>query len=195
MSELPPRRESSPPAVRVSDADREQTVVRLREHTVAGRLTLEEFSQRVDRALAARTRAELDAATEHLPQPKAPPGRARGLLITLFGSEQRRGRWLVPERIWAVSLVGAPDLDFRQAAIASSEVQVTSFSIVGALTALVPAGVDVELGGLALVGGNDLTGDAPATAGEGPTIRIRSYALIGGARVTLVRASSTPELT
>jgi hypothetical protein len=185
-----------PPDVRVSDADREQTLVRLREHRATGRLTLDEFSQRVDRALAARTRAELDATTEHLPEPKAPPGRTSRLLITLFGSEQRRGRWHVPERILAVSLVGAPDLDFRQAAIASSEVRITSFSIIGALTALVPAGVDVELGGFALVGGNDLVGDDPPPApGEGPTIQIRSYALIGGARVTLVRTPLTHELT
>ena len=41
--------------MRVSDADRERAVAALREHLLAGRLTLEEFTERVD---AARTQSE-----------------------------------------------------------------------------------------------------------------------------------------
>ena len=41
------------PAVRASDAEREQTVARLRDATAEGRLSLEEFAQRADRAFAA----------------------------------------------------------------------------------------------------------------------------------------------
>ena len=41
------------PEIRVADADRERAVVALREHAVAGRLTLEEFGERVDQAYAA----------------------------------------------------------------------------------------------------------------------------------------------
>jgi hypothetical protein len=37
----------SPSAQRVSDAERDHTVTMLREHVVAGRLTLDEFSERV----------------------------------------------------------------------------------------------------------------------------------------------------
>ena len=36
---------------RVSDADRDRTVTMLREHVVDGRLTLDEFSERMGRAL------------------------------------------------------------------------------------------------------------------------------------------------
>jgi len=176
-----------------SDADCDQALALLREHTVAGRLTLEEFSERVDRALRARTRGELEAATARLPQAAAPEGRLRRFMITLFGSEQRQGRWRVPERIWAVSLIGAPDLDLRRAVIGSSEVRITSVSFMGALTALVPSGVDVELGGLALIGGNDLIDEGQLQAPGGPKVRIRSYALFGGARVTLVRTPSELE--
>jgi Domain of unknown function (DUF1707) len=178
----------------VSDEDRELALATLREHTVSGRLTLEEFSERVERALAARTRGELDATGEHLPQPaQEPGGRLRRFMVTIIGSEQRQGRWRVPARIWAVSIFGAPDLDLRQAVIGSSEVTITSISLVGKLTALVPAGVDVEVGGLALVGGNDLTDEGQARAAGGPTVRIRSYALLGGARVTLMRSSQELE--
>jgi hypothetical protein len=42
-------------ADRVSDAEREQMVLSLREHLLAGRLTLDEFSERVEAAYSART--------------------------------------------------------------------------------------------------------------------------------------------
>ncbi len=58
---------SQPPELRVSDADREATVVRLREAGGEGRLTLEELAERVERADSARTRADLDALTADLP--------------------------------------------------------------------------------------------------------------------------------
>ena len=47
------------PSLRVSDADREEVIVTLREHLLAGRLTLEEFSERVEAALRARFGGEL----------------------------------------------------------------------------------------------------------------------------------------
>jgi Domain of unknown function (DUF1707) len=55
------------PSIRVSDADREDAVVALREHLVAGRLTLEEFSARVETALRASVSAELARAQQDLP--------------------------------------------------------------------------------------------------------------------------------
>jgi hypothetical protein len=55
------------PRMRASDADRERTVTLLREHHAEGRLTADEFSDRVDRALAAKTIGELDALLADLP--------------------------------------------------------------------------------------------------------------------------------
>jgi len=54
-------------SMRISDDDREQVVVMLREHLLAGRLTLEEFSERVEAALRARVGAELARVNEDLP--------------------------------------------------------------------------------------------------------------------------------
>ena len=51
----------------VADADRDLTVDELRGHLMAGRLTADEFEERVTAAQKARTRAALDAATIHLP--------------------------------------------------------------------------------------------------------------------------------
>jgi hypothetical protein len=55
------------PDLRVSHAEREQVVAALQRHTAAGRLTLDEFSERVDHALAAVTRADLAKVTGDLP--------------------------------------------------------------------------------------------------------------------------------
>lgn len=60
------------PDLRVSHADREQVVAALHRHTAAGRLSLDEFGERVDRALAAVTRGDLAAVTRDLPAEAAP---------------------------------------------------------------------------------------------------------------------------
>lgn len=67
---------SDPSSLRVADADREQLADELREHVVAGRLTDEEFEERVGRAYTASTRGELDALKADLPMSPAALQRA-----------------------------------------------------------------------------------------------------------------------
>lgn len=55
------------PNLRASDADRDRVATQLREHMAAGRLTPEEFNERLDRALVARTTGDLDALLTDLP--------------------------------------------------------------------------------------------------------------------------------
>lgn len=184
-------------ALRVADADRERVGAVLREHTVQGRLTLDEFSSRLDALYASRSDAELAAVVSDLPElPAEGPrrGKKRAWLITLFGSDQRRGPWRAPRRMLAFSLIGSPDLDFRHAAIDTDEVRITSVALMGSLTAIVPAGVEVDLGGLCLVGGNDFVrGDEVPTVHGGPRLRIRCYTLFGGAAIKHVRAGALDE--
>jgi hypothetical protein len=54
-------------AVRASDADRERVVSALKDHCAAGRPTLEELPDRVERAYAATTMPELAELTDDLP--------------------------------------------------------------------------------------------------------------------------------
>jgi hypothetical protein len=53
---------------RASDADRDETATALREHYAAGRLTEEEFNERLDKAYAAKTLGELDSLMSDLPR-------------------------------------------------------------------------------------------------------------------------------
>jgi hypothetical protein len=69
-----PPRDASVPASggpRASDADRNRFVGMLERHFAEGRLSDEEFSDRMDRALAARTLGELYALSADLPDPPA----------------------------------------------------------------------------------------------------------------------------
>jgi hypothetical protein len=52
---------------RASDADRDRTAAALREHLAAGRLTIEEFDERLDKVYAAKTLGELDQVMADLP--------------------------------------------------------------------------------------------------------------------------------
>jgi uncharacterized membrane protein len=58
--------------LRIGDADREASAAALREHYAQGRLSLEEFNQRLDAVFAATTRGQLDAITRDLPHVTAP---------------------------------------------------------------------------------------------------------------------------
>jgi hypothetical protein len=60
------------PDLRIGDAEREATATELREHYAQGRLTLEEFNQRLEAALKAITQRELNRITSDLPHATAP---------------------------------------------------------------------------------------------------------------------------
>ncbi|AKS32398.1 DUF1707 domain-containing protein [Mycolicibacterium goodii] len=84
--------------LRVSDAERAHVRQLLERAVGAGMLTLDEYTERVDIALAARTRGELNAVLADLPDPHpgAPtvqhePEELRGWMSTI----ERRGQWTV----------------------------------------------------------------------------------------------------
>jgi Domain of unknown function (DUF1707) len=58
--------------MRVGDTEREATVTELREHFASGRLTQEEFNERVDEAFAAKTRGDLKSVMRDLPSVRPP---------------------------------------------------------------------------------------------------------------------------
>ena len=55
------------PDLRIGDAEREAAAVLLREHYAQGRLTLEEFNQRLDATFAATTQRQLGQISRDLP--------------------------------------------------------------------------------------------------------------------------------
>jgi hypothetical protein len=65
------------PRLRAGDTDREHVAETLQRHTAAGRLTLDEYEQRVSAAWQARTLGDLAALTADLPTTAPGRGSAR----------------------------------------------------------------------------------------------------------------------
>jgi hypothetical protein len=176
------------PAIRASDAEREQAVERLRAHAVDGRLTLGEFAQRVDQAYAAKTRDELDELTRDLPaaQSEASPGRPRfpRWLVSILGGVDRRGRVRLAAETIGLTFLGGMDLDLRDAEIEAPESRMTLVTLLGGVDIKLPEGVDADLRGVSFLGGKDFdAGKKPAPPGA-PKLTIHAYTLLGGVSVT-----------
>jgi class 3 adenylate cyclase len=184
------------PALRAADADREQAVAALREHTAAGRLTLEEFSERAERAYAATTLPDLEEVARDLPAMSAAPvpaerprRRPKRFTGVVFGNTQRTGRWRLARRGVVFVFFGDADLDLRQAELSGSVASITAFVLFGNIDVYVPEGIEVDLGGLAVIGhrrewGTDLQ-PHPGT----PLLRVRILSLFGTADLWRVPAA------
>ena len=55
--------------IRIGDAERDAAMAQLREHFVAGRLTFDELTERLDLALTAKTQGQIDGVMADLPRP------------------------------------------------------------------------------------------------------------------------------
>jgi hypothetical protein len=160
---------------RVSDAERERVVLSLREHLLAGRLTLDEFSERVDTAYGARTGAELVKAREYLPEavPESGPRRkATRITTAFFGDVERRGRLRLRGRSLAVSVFADLDLDLREAEIDEPETTVTVVVGFGNVDVYLPEGVNVDVAGITVFGRRREWGRDVVHA-HAPTVHVR----------------------
>lgn len=193
-AEFPPPRTAAPsalPAVRASDADREGAVAALREHTAAGRLTLEEFSERAERAYAARTFDELAAVGRDLPGavPAGQRRRPKRFTVAVLAHAVRTGRWRLPRFGFAFVCLGDSDLDLRQAELEHSVTTITAVILLGNIDVYVPEGIEVDFGGLGIFGHRREFGrDVPALPGT-PLVRVRIISLFGTADLWRVPAT------
>jgi class 3 adenylate cyclase len=187
----------SPDSKRVADADRDRTVNSLREHLVEGRLTLDEFSERMGAALQAKTRGELDAVMADLPARVDPldgtptsltpevarPRKASRWHVAVMSGHSTKGRWRIGGRTKAVAVMGGCDMDLRGAEIEGHEVEITAVAFWGGIQIIVPEGFDVELRGFSFMGGRSLRlKDVPIVPGS-PRIVVRGFAVMGGVEV------------
>lgn len=168
------------PALRISDAERERTVRTLGEHHAVGRLSYEEFVERMDLAYEARTHEQLDVLTADLPDAPAaqPRPQERRWLVSVMGGNER-AEDVAPDETVIVDVMGGSDLDLRGASFPAGGTTVTAIAVMGGSTIWVPEGARVELSGFALMGGN--SSQAPqAASGSGPLIKVKAWSLFGG---------------
>jgi hypothetical protein len=173
--------------LRASHADRDQVVELLRVAAGDGRLSAEELDDRLERALTARTYAELAALTTDLPAtPGAalvPPGAdavsatPKDLVrIHVHGSSARRdGRWVVPKELDIKVRGGGVTLDFTQAVITQPLLRITAEVRGGGLRLITRPGIVVDTGDISVHGGSITLPEPP-----GPDVPVQLRVEIAG---------------
>ena len=146
----------APPRMRASDADRERVVEVLCDAAGDGRLTAEEFDERLETALSSRTLDELAVLTADL---TGEPGRTGAATVQAEdviridkrgGSVRRCGRWVVPRRLELRSSGCDVMLDFTDAVITRDMLRIDMDVRGGSLILLVRPGTVVDAGSLAV---------------------------------------------
>jgi len=166
--------------LRASDADRDRVLALLSEAMSDGRLTADEHSERVQRAFSARTLGDLAELTADLAVPSAQPVRLDGgrVIAGIFGPARRDGRWVVPENLTVTAMFGEVEVDFTQAILQASRVQIYATVFGGRLRLIVPDGVSVIVSGHMVLGRK--RGSTPPPAGpDTPVIEVRALVLGG----------------
>ena len=154
---------------------------------------LEELDDRLERALTARTYAELAAPTADLPvcaavvPPDAgavsatPKDLAR---IHVRGSSIRRdGRWVVPKELDVKVRGGAVTLDFTEAVITQPLLRITAEVRGGGLRLITRPGIVVDAGDISLHGGS-VTLPEPPGPGVPVQLRVEIAGSVHGAGIT-----------
>jgi len=175
------------PDLRVSEKERDEATARLAKFCSEGRLTLEEFSERVEVVLAARTEGEIDQVMVDLPRgevtPYTSPLPSTGWLVGIMSPTRRHGRWRPKPKLRAMSIMGTIDLDLCNAEIDSPMIAINALAIMGSIRITVPEGVAVHVGGVAIMGEKKLrVSDAPLLPGS-PLIKVRAVPIMGSVEV------------
>ncbi len=159
--------------LRASHADRDQVVELLRVAAGDGRLSAEELDDRLERALTARTYAELAVLTADLPATAGSVVVPQGtgamsatpkdlVRIDVRGSSTRRdGPWVVPKALDVTARGGSVTLDFTEAVITQPLLRVTADVRGGSLRLITRPGMVVEADDIALHGSGITLPDPP----------------------------------
>lgn len=139
-----------PPDLRASDADRDRVIDVLRAATADGRLTADEFNERMEAALASRTFRELAPLTADLaaaPAQQKPETAQAEDVIRIDqrgGSVQRTGRWVVPRRLELHPSWCDVNLNFTEAVVMHETLHVDMKMRGGSLILVTGPGVVVD---------------------------------------------------
>lgn len=147
-----------PRALRVSDAERSHVVNVLQKAIGQGLLSLDEFTERTDVALAAKTRGDLNAVLVDLPglthkDPTAPARTPPVELRANMSTIKRQGDWRVPRELIVRNRLGSTKLDFSEATIEHEVVRVKLDVSGGTVKVMLPADASSDTNDVQMIAG------------------------------------------
>lgn len=147
MSVQPPK-PGSPRELRASDSERDAVVEQLRDAAAEGRIDLAELDVRLEKALRAKTHADLAPLTADLPRAVEADPQATLVLKGGIHGASRSGRWQVPARMVVHGGLGGARLDFTRTDCRLPEVELEVHGEIAGVKIIIPDGWAVETGGL-----------------------------------------------
>jgi hypothetical protein len=194
----------------ISDADRSRFADVIGDAFAEGRLTRDEYEDRLSVTLSARTVADLIPVLEGLPPaiaadalaplvPVVTPAPAQqsvsaawfpgetgtassSSVVAIFGGATRKGEWVVPSQLTAFALFGGVELDLTKVTFAQAESEIVAVAVMGGVEITVPEGLTVQVEGVGIFGGFDQAAEGPGEP-DAPLLRIKGAALFGGVDV------------
>src|SRR5262249_36891705 len=95
---------------------------------------------------------------------------------------RRMGRWVVPRTYVAGALMGGGELGLPGAPFSAPPGTHHAYTLMGGIEIIVPEDVDVDVSGIAFMGGFDHNASGPGIPGA-PQVRVIGFALMGGVDV------------
>jgi hypothetical protein len=186
-----------PPGMLASDADRDRVIDMLRAAEGEGRLTADEFEERLAAVMSSRTFGELAALTDDLPARAARPGPAAAPAREVIriaqrgGSVSRTGNWSVPRRLELRPSWCDVTLDFTGAVITHDTLDIEMKMRGGSLILVAGPGVVVDAEALT-VRYTDVEMRPSAEPGAPVTLRVRLAGRMRYGRIEVQRPGRPP---
>ena len=195
--------------------NRDVVIDALVEHFANDVLEIDEFEGLVEAAHAANTKGELKRLLHNLPGHTNPPattdrpsgplsGHSTGYQVTtasnvdetgfflaLMGGGSRQGRWRPARKNTVVTVMGGADLDFREAVLGPGVTELQVYALWGGVDIIVPPGLNVEVHGLAIMGGFDHIVDDASHDPMAPTLRVTGVACMAGVDISTRQSGET----
>ena len=170
--------------LRAADADRDRAIEVLAGAAAEGRLTQEEYSERSETALSARTLGELAALTADIPSVPARGDVAAVAeeITAVLGNESRKGAWVVAPHLSVRSVLGDCHLEMQHAVIRQPVTTIDATVRFGSVTIFVPDGIEVRMSGRAVLGAKSSQLRRAPHPGA-PVIEVRCDVLLGSVTV------------
>jgi uncharacterized protein DUF1707 len=148
---------SSPNAPVPLAAARERAIELLSDHFANDRLTMDELDQRLERAYAATSLAELRALTADLPDDRPAPAHGSlaprstaleraeesGHIRAIMSETRRGGMWAVPPQLHVSAMMSNLILDLRSARLSPGITDVEIRAVMASVHVILPPGVRV----------------------------------------------------